>query len=148
MEPKGPEGQEFQVHRSNILAVEDSASLAKLQELVFNGIHPSARLVDRYAVFTEPEKALEEFRQNSGEYDAIVTDFNMPGMNGAELIAEARKINPDIASILLSSNTREDLGEVANNFDLLLDKRKFSIDQAPDIAKQIKQAIVSRAEQK
>lgn len=145
MEPNHSEVREFVPSRSNVLAVEDNKSLASLQELVFNGIHPSARLVDRYKVFTNPQEALNEFEQHSEEYDAIVTDFNMPGLNGAELIARARQVKPQIASILLSSNTAQDLGEVADNFDLLIDKRKFSIDAAPDIAKQIKETIAKRA---
>ncbi len=39
------------------------------------------------------------------EADAIITDFNMPGMNGAELTAVARHKKPDMPIMIMTANT-------------------------------------------
>ena len=54
------------------------------------------------------EKALAQI--NAGSFDLMITDFNMPGMNGAELIAAARKTSRfRFAPILvLTTETRAD----------------------------------------
>ena len=39
---------------------------------------------------------------SAGEYQLLVTDFKMPGMDGIELIRRARDAKPDLKVILLS----------------------------------------------
>jgi CheY-like chemotaxis protein len=39
----------------------------------------------------------------AGEFDAMFTDFNMPGMMGDELIARIRREKPDIPIVLVTS---------------------------------------------
>jgi CheY-like chemotaxis protein len=41
--------------------------------------------------------------------DLILTDFKMPGMNGAQFLAEALKVQPGTPSILLTAFDREAL---------------------------------------
>jgi CheY-like chemotaxis protein len=43
-------------------------------------------------------------------FDAIVTDFKMPGMDGAELAANVRKIAPDTPILLITGYTGSDEG--------------------------------------
>ena len=47
-----------------------------------------------------PAEALELFRTES--FDLVVTDYRMPGMNGAELIREFRELRPDVPIVLVS----------------------------------------------
>lgn len=47
-----------------------------------------------------PECALLAFRSN--RYDLVITDYRMPGMNGAELIATLRQAGAQMPIILLS----------------------------------------------
>jgi len=44
--------------------------------------------------------ALEQFSQH--KYDLVVTDYKMPRMDGLELIAGLRKVQPDILIVLVS----------------------------------------------
>ena len=55
-----------------------------------------------YHVETSPnaEDALKLFA--ASRFDLIVTDYKMPRMNGTELIARIRKLDPDARVILLS----------------------------------------------
>jgi CheY-like chemotaxis protein len=52
------------------------------------------------SIATGGEEALRLFK--SLPFDVVVTDYRMPGMNGAELIDRMRKLNPNSRVILLS----------------------------------------------
>jgi len=62
-------------------------------------------------------KALEFVR--SRHYDALVTDLRMPGMNGAELLCELRKIDGGLPAVLLSAYGEEGLITIARRDGLL-----------------------------
>ncbi|MBI5281258.1 MAG: response regulator [Candidatus Solibacter usitatus] len=49
---------------------------------------------------SDARKALELFR--AGQYDLVVTDFRMPGMDGVELIEKLREEKPGIPIVLIS----------------------------------------------
>jgi two-component system chemotaxis response regulator CheY len=55
-------------------------------------------------------EALSEMQQQ--HFDAVVTDFQMPCLNGLELLAESRAIWPDIPVIIVSTAQR-DMSETA-----------------------------------
>ncbi len=46
--------------------------------------------------------ALAVLRENPGSFDLLITDQSMPGMQGFELIREARSLRPDLAVVLSS----------------------------------------------
>ena len=48
-------------------------------------------------------EALEEYEKNKDEIKLIITDINMPNMNGLELIENIKKSNPSDLSILILS---------------------------------------------
>lgn len=62
-------------------------------------------------------KAIE--RVKTRRYDALVTDMRMPGMNGAELLRELRKIDVELPAVLLSAYSQEDLLRMARRDGLL-----------------------------
>ncbi len=41
------------------------------------------------------------------QIDILLTDLGLPGMSGAELVAEARKLRPDLAVIVASGYSTE-----------------------------------------
>jgi CheY-like chemotaxis protein len=49
---------------------------------------------------TRSLEALDIFRKHPLEFDLVITDYNMPGMNGDELALEIRFIRTDIPIIL------------------------------------------------
>ncbi len=51
--------------------------------------------------------ALENMRAT--EYDAIICDIKMPGMDGLSLLDEIRKIRPDTATLLITGHGQHDL---------------------------------------
>ena len=51
----------------------------------------------------DPRDALSLLKENSQEIDLVITDLQMPCMDGIELAAELRKINPALPVVLTSA---------------------------------------------
>jgi len=52
--------------------------------------------------FTDPIEAFAAFEAAPDRFDAIVTDFTMPGMNGTELSRRAREVRADLPIVLVT----------------------------------------------
>lgn len=55
--------------------------------------------------FDNPSEAVAYLTQNKA--DLLITDFNMPQMNGIELLSKAKEIQPGIKSIMITANGEE-----------------------------------------
>jgi CheY-like chemotaxis protein len=61
----------------------------------------------RLEVTADAEAALRVL-QSRGPFDALVTDFMLPGMDGADLVAEARHMYPGIATLVNTGGAATD----------------------------------------
>jgi PAS domain S-box-containing protein len=90
------EQEQQSVERStgSILFVDDEQVLADLGKNILERCG--------YSVIaeTDSQKALELFRCETEKFDLIMTDLNMPHMDGLALISECRRIQPDIPVVL------------------------------------------------
>ena len=84
-------------NRNSILVVDDDPDISTLikQSLTKNGFKVSA--------FTDPIMALEDFKINCKTCSVILSDIRMPGMNGYELVKQAKQIDKDAKVVLMSS---------------------------------------------
>jgi len=84
-----------------ILYAEDELSLREITLNILKGFTK-----DQY-VATNGIEGLELFKKHQEDIDLIITDVNMPLMNGLEMIKEIKKINPNIPIIVATafSNT-------------------------------------------
>lgn len=55
---------------------------------------------------SDPEAAVQRIRSQS--YAVVVSDYRMPGLNGAEVLAELRLLQPHCARIMLSGQVDRD----------------------------------------
>jgi DNA-binding NtrC family response regulator len=83
--------------RNSILVVDDDPDISTLikQSLTKNGFKVSA--------FTDPIMALEDFKINCKTCGVILSDIRMPGMNGYELVKQAKQIDKDAKVVLMSA---------------------------------------------
>ncbi|MFZ4507941.1 MAG: PAS domain-containing hybrid sensor histidine kinase/response regulator [Fimbriimonas sp.] len=59
--------------------------------------------------FQDPMEALAEFRENPGDFDLVVTDQNMPGYSGVELVRKVQSIRPEMPVALISGYLSDEL---------------------------------------
>jgi DNA-binding NtrC family response regulator len=57
----------------------------------------------KVCIFTEPAAALEHFISHCKDYDIVISDIRMPGMNGYELLRKVKESNPKVKVVLMSA---------------------------------------------
>lgn len=72
------------------------------QALVFLVERALSRKGFKVSTFTDPHLAASALRKQPQAYDLLVTDYNMPGYCGVDLLREARAIRPDLPVALAS----------------------------------------------
>jgi DNA-binding NtrC family response regulator len=84
-------------NRSSILVIDDDPGISTFikQSLAKNGFKVFA--------FTDPIMALEDFKINCKTCGVILSDVRMPGMNGYELVKQAKQIDKDAKVVLMSA---------------------------------------------
>jgi PAS domain S-box-containing protein len=85
-----------QSRSEHILYVDDE------EALVFLATRLLERRGYRVSGFTDAISALKQFRENPGDFDAVVTDLSMPGMSGFELTEEIHRTRAEIPVLLTS----------------------------------------------
>ena len=81
-----------------ILYVEDDETVAKHTLKLFD------RFFDDITVSINGKDGLEEFKKSNNTIDIVITDINMPIMNGIEMLKEIKGINKNVHCIILSAH--------------------------------------------
>jgi len=63
--------------------------------------------------FTDPHEATAALRAEPQRYDLLVTDYNMPGYSGIDLVREARRIRADLPVALASGYVTAEIEQAA-----------------------------------
>jgi PAS domain S-box-containing protein len=80
----------------HVLYVDDDQALAFLVKRVLG------RRGFKVSVYTDPQAALAALREQPFGYNLLVTDYNMPGFSGVDVLKEARQINARLPMALAS----------------------------------------------
>lgn len=112
---------------ARLLFVDDEENLRFLFQKVFENR-------DEYTISTAGSfKEAEELLADQ-EYDLILTDINMPGKNGIELLKDIKRMNPDAYVVIITGNPSvESAAEAVRNgaFDYLL--KPFNISKLEEV---------------
>ena len=81
--------------KTRILVVDDETNISRLVSQFLEN--------QGYVCETCENGALAIEKLASGRFDLVVSDINMPGMSGIELLAAVKKSQPDIAFIMLTA---------------------------------------------
>ena len=81
---------------AHVLLVDDEPNLLRVLKrgLEHNGLEVTA--------VGDPRVAIDTLRQDPDQFDSIVTDFGMPGLNGIEMARLVRSIRADLPILLYS----------------------------------------------
>ena len=81
---------------TNILIIDDDPDILDLLESIL--------ATEGYGVYraADGNKALEVFRSRT--VDLAITDLNMPGMGGLEVLSEIKRLDADVEVIVLTGN--------------------------------------------
>jgi PAS domain S-box-containing protein len=92
--------QALRGHGEHILYVDDEAPLVKLV------VQFLERLGYRVDGYTSADEALAAFRQQPDAFDAVVTDYNMPGLSGMDVALAVMSLRPSMLVALASGYLR------------------------------------------
>lgn len=123
----------------NVLIVEDESYLAEIAQRFLEMNHFSTDAV------TSADEALVKIRE--GTYDIIVSDYQMPGRDGIDLLREVRKEYPGLPFILFTGKSREEVVIHALNegADFYLQKGGDPKAQFAELAHKIRRAVERRS---
>jgi len=104
---------------------------------------------DGYKVrsINDPTLALEELRQS--EYHVVILDLMMPKLNGIDLLSQIRKVDGDVAVIILTGYPSLESATASIEHDVsAYIKKPFSIDEFREVLVRIakKKGLVLRKE--
>ncbi len=91
----------------HVMYVDDDEALVFLVERVLT------RKGFRVSSFTDPHLASIALRERAHEFDLLVTDYNMPGFCGIDLLREAREVRPDLPVALASGYVTPEIEQQA-----------------------------------
>ncbi len=94
--PPPPKREVVQGQGKHVMYVDDDEALVFLVDRVLK------RRGFRVTTFTDPRVASATLRQRPMDFDLLVTDYNMPGFSGVDLLREVRQIRPELPVALAS----------------------------------------------
>jgi CheY-like chemotaxis protein len=90
-----------------VLVVDDSQTMRSIVRKILSAT--SYRLA-----VVEAEEGIQALKNiTSGQFDLAFLDYNMPGLNGVETLAEIKRVNPHVAVVIMTSTPDEALAERA-----------------------------------
>lgn len=82
---------------TRVLIVDDSSTMRSIVRKILS----ASRFTLNVQEVSEGEKALEQL--NSGRYDLVFLDYNMPGLNGIETLTQIKRSVPNVSVVIMTS---------------------------------------------
>ncbi|MBI5947278.1 MAG: PAS domain S-box protein [Chloroflexi bacterium] len=98
----------------------------------------------RATAFTDPALAIAAVTGDPGAFDLVLTDLNMPGISGLDVIREVQRIRPGLATALISGFTSAELHAEADTLGVAAFINKPVA--VADLAVAVHRALASRVQ--
>jgi len=82
---------------AKLLVVDDDSDIVQVLKL---GLLRNRFLVN---AFTNPEEALQSFKNNAESYCLVLSDIRMPGLSGIQLARKVKEVNPSVKVVLMTA---------------------------------------------
>ena len=105
--PVPPPQPDPQAPQQHVMYVDDDQALVFLVQRLLK------RRGYRVSGFTDPHMATQALRATPQEFDLLVTDYNMPGYSGIDLVHEALTIQPQLPIALASGYITAEIEQAA-----------------------------------
>ncbi|MDO9166001.1 MAG: ATP-binding protein [Rhodoferax sp.] len=105
--PEAPKPKAVRGMGKHVMYVDDDEALVFLVDRALT------RRGFRVSTFTDPRQAVATLRAHPRDFDLLVTDYNMPGYSGIDLLREARIIRPDLPVALASGYVTAEIEQSA-----------------------------------
>jgi CheY-like chemotaxis protein len=124
--------------RIRVLCVDDDSAFLDLTRAWLSR-------VDEFAVHTEtdPQAALSTLREGTLRIDAVVSDYQMPEMDGLELLERVRDSHPDLPFVLFTNEGSESIASEAISAGVTDYLRKHGPDRFDLLVNQVRNAVAS-----
>lgn len=119
----------------NVLLVDDDNIILKILHTAFKKAE-----IECKACYN-PNTAIDEFKKSN--FDIVITDFQMPRVNGVEVLRQVREVNPDVPVIMICGFVNEYIkkqalsGGISAYFEKPLDVDKL-IDKCKELVEKYK----------
>ena len=120
-----------------VLFVDDEVSIVEVARKILESFGYQVQAL------TSSTEALERLRADPEAFDLLITDLDMPGTSGIDLVAEARLLRPDLPVILCTGLAEFDDGQKAD--ELQVDAIVLKPFRQADLAESI-EAVLHRAD--
>lgn len=85
----------------HVLILDDEQAVLHALQRTLRLAFPARELV--IEMFSDPEAAL--LRAGQADFDLVISDYRMPGLNGADVLRLMKGLQPDAVRIVLSAST-------------------------------------------
>ncbi len=90
-----------EVSLMNILMIEDNESVTEMMSMFFENENYEA------SFYYDGAEGFQAFKDNPEQWDIVILDLNLPGMDGIQVCREMRKISKEIPIIMLTARDSE-----------------------------------------
>lgn len=94
----------------SVIVVEDDRDMGRLIEAMLRDMK-----ITRVKRVSDGKKALQEFKSDPDHYQIVISDWEMPEMNGLELLKAVQSIRPDTLFMMLTARAEADAIVEARN---------------------------------